>query len=82
MRGKGIVSGERGGTGFYKIQFNQDITQCVLLASPSSTSNTNPQSVTVGAAYLSPGLDTAFVLIRSNFADTRVNADFSLVAFC
>jgi hypothetical protein len=82
VRGKGIVSSERGATGFYKIQFNQDISHCVLLASPSSTSNTNPQSVTVGAAYLSPTLDTAFVLIRNDFADTRVNADFSLVAIC
>jgi hypothetical protein len=82
VRGNGITSSEHAGTVFYKVHFNQDITKCVLLASPSSVNNTNSSSVTVGAAYLTPGTETAFVLIRNDFADTRVNADFSLAAFC
>ena len=79
---QGIVSSERAGLGFYKVRFNQDISQCVLIASPSSINDTNSRSVTVGAAYLSPGNDTAFILIREDFADTRTDADFSLAAFC
>jgi hypothetical protein len=82
VRGSGVLSSERAAPGFYKIRFNQNISHCVLLASPSSKDNTNPSSVTVGAAYLSPAEDTAFVLIRNDFADTRVDADFALAAFC
>jgi hypothetical protein len=80
-RGKGIVSSQRNGTGFYVVRFNRSISRCTLLAGPSSTNGTNPSSRTVGAAYFS-GNDRAFVLIRNDFNDNRDDADFSLAAFC
>lgn len=66
--------------GTYTVTFNRDITGCVLLASPSSRDSTNAESVTAGAAY--GGTNTALVLLREDFADTREDADFALAAFC
>ena len=82
VRGRGVVSSQRAGEGFYTITFNRNIENCVLVASPSSIDSVNPSSVTVGAAYYSPTPRTAFVLIREDFADNRIDADFSLAALC
>jgi hypothetical protein len=80
VRGSGIVSSVRSGTGFYTVTFNQDVSNCAIVSSPGSIDSANPSSVTVGAGYLNS--TQVFVLIRNDFNDNRVDADFSVAVFC
>jgi hypothetical protein len=84
-RGRGVLSTQKGGgSGFYIVRFNRNITNCVLLASVASIDSVNPADTNIGAAYYTgtPGENReAFVLI-ANDAGTREDADFSLAAFC
>jgi hypothetical protein len=85
VRGRGIRSVERAGQGWYEVRFTRKITNCVLLSSLASKDATNPTSATIGTGIF-PAAPTAqnlaFVLIRNDFADTRVDADFSVAALC
>jgi hypothetical protein len=84
VRGKGIISGTKGGgNGFYIIRFKRNVSNCVLLASISSTSNINPASTDAGIAYYTGNSDPreAFVLTQDD-GSTREDVDFSVAAFC
>lgn len=82
--GSGVVSSERSGEGWYTIRFNQNLANCVLLASTGSMQNaSNPEPRIAGASQAGSGVpDTAFVLIFDAFTDDRDDANFSLAAFC
>jgi hypothetical protein len=80
VRGRGIRSSVRNGNGWYEVRFKRSIGNCVVLSSIASIDSVNPTSATIGTGILNT--DTVFVLIRNDFADTRLNADFSVAAFC
>jgi hypothetical protein len=82
--GAGIASSTRSSTGLYIIRFGQSIANCVLVSSPGSQDSSNPVSRTVGASHYTGNsrTDEAFVIVASDFAGTRADADFSLAALC
>jgi hypothetical protein len=80
VRGRGILSSERMGNGFYVVHFKRNISKCVVLSSIASIDGVNPTSATIGTGIWDT--NAVFVLIRDDFADTRLNADFSLGALC
>jgi hypothetical protein len=80
VKGRGILSSERMGTGFYVVQFRRNISTCVVMSSIASIDNVNPESATIGTGVWDS--DAVFVLIRRDFADTREDADFSVAAIC
>jgi len=82
VRGRGIKSVSRTSAGTYFIHFRRKVSNCVLLSSVSHQRNgTNPTSAIIGTGVF-PDSNQAFVLIRSDFADTRIDADFSIAALC
>jgi hypothetical protein len=80
VRGTGIKSSSREGTGFYVVTFKRNISNCVVLPAIASIDNVNPGSNTIGTGIWDT--NAVFVLIRSDFADTREDIDFSVGAFC
>jgi hypothetical protein len=70
----------RNGNGWYEVRFKRSIGNCVVLSSIASIDSVNPTSAPIGTGILNT--DTVFVLIRNDFADTRLDADFSVAAFC
>jgi len=82
VRGRGIASSTRNGLGFYVVHFKRNISNCVVLSSMASKDGVNPTSATIGTGIW-PGTNKAvFVLIRDDFTDNRVDADFSVGALC
>jgi hypothetical protein len=82
VTGSGVASSQRIGEGLYFIAFNQNVDNCILLASTGSQDSSNPEPRIAGASHLNSPPNNAFVIIFDAFTDDRNDADFSLAAFC
>jgi hypothetical protein len=81
VRGRGVVSTARTGTGQYRVVFDRDVRQCVYFATLGDESASGPGTGQVAVSSLPSNVNGVRVLTRDS-AGKAANRSFHLIVSC